>query len=113
MRYFVGGVFSFSIFILLEPFISIWLGHEYILPEIVLYLVVLNVFISYTRGGVMQFLFGYGMFSDIWAPLAEIVINLSVAIACGAKWGLPGILLGGLINSGYLETIFSIFPRIS
>ena len=62
MRYFVGGVFSFSIFILLEPFISIWLGHEYILPEIVLYLVVLNVFISYTRGGVMQFLFGYGMF---------------------------------------------------
>ena len=65
----------------------------------------------------MQFLFGYGMFSDIWAPLAEIVINLSVAIACGAKWGLPGILLGGLtksgINSGYLETIFSIFPRIS
>ena len=31
MRYFVGGVFSFSIFILLEPFISIWLGHEYIL----------------------------------------------------------------------------------
>ena len=98
MRYFVGGVFSFSIFILLEPFISIWLGHEYILPEIVLYLVVLNVFISYTRGGVMQFLFGYGMFSDIWAPLAEIVINLSVAIACGAKWGLPGILLGGLTS---------------
>lgn len=98
MRYFIGGVFAFSVLILMEPFIGIWLGSEYFLSKTVLYLIVLNVFIGYTRGGVMQFLFGYGMFSDIWAPISEIVINLSVAILCGARWGLPGILMGGIVS---------------
>lgn len=98
MRYFIGGLFSFAILILIDPFIQIWLGKEYILSDIVVYMIVVNVFLSYTRGGVMQFLFGYGMFADIWAPLAEIVINLSVAITCGALWGLPGILLGGITS---------------
>lgn len=98
MRYFIGGLFSFAILILIDPFIQIWLGPEYILSNEVIYLIVINVFLSYTRGGVMQFLFGYGMFSDIWAPITEIIINLSVAITCGAKWGLPGVLLGGILS---------------
>lgn len=98
MRYFIGGLFSFAILILIDPFIQIWLGSEYILPDIVIYLIVINVFLGYTRGGVMQFLFGYGMFADIWAPISEIVINLTVAISCGAKWGLPGVLLGGILS---------------
>jgi len=98
MRYFIGGLFAFAVLILVDPFISIWLGKEYLLSNIVVYLIVLNVFIGYTRGGVMQFLFGYGLFADIWAPISEIVINLSIAIICGAKWGLPGILLGGLTS---------------
>lgn len=98
MRYYIGGLFSFAILILVDPFITIWLGSDYQLSREVIYLITLNVFIGYTRGGVMQFLFGYGMFADVWAPIAEIVINLSTAITCGAKWGLPGVLLGGIIS---------------
>lgn len=98
MRYFIGGLFSFAVLLLIKPFISIWLGAEYLLSNFVLLLIVLNIFIGYTRGGVMQFLFGYGMFADVWAPVSEIVINLSVAIACGSMWGLPGILLGGILS---------------
>lgn len=98
MRYFIGGFFSYAVFTLVNPFITLWLGTEYLLSDIVLYLIIINIFLSYTRGGVMQFLFGYGMFADIWAPIAEIVINLSVAITCGSLWGLPGILLGGITS---------------
>lgn len=98
MRYFIGGLFSFSILTLINPFITIWLGEKYVLSSTIVYLVVVNVFLGYTRGGVMQFLFGYGLFADIWAPIAEIVINLSVAITGGHYWGLPGILLGGITS---------------
>lgn len=98
MRYFIGGLFSFSILMLIDPFIKIWLGNEYILSSIVVYLIVINVFLGYTRGGVMQFLFGYGLFADIWAPITEIVINLSVAIVGGHFFGLPGILMGGITS---------------
>lgn len=98
MRYFIGGFFSFAILTLIDPFISIWLSPEYILSPTILYLICINVFIGYTRGGVMQFLFGYGMFKDIWAPILEIIINLSIAVIGGHYWGLPGILLGGLTS---------------
>ncbi len=98
MRYFIGGSIAFAIYVLIEPFISFWLGTEYLLSHSVLLLIVLNVFISYTRGGVMQFLYGFGLFYDIWAPIAEIVINLSVAIVGGHFWGLPGVILGGLTS---------------
>ncbi len=106
MRYFIGGLFAFAILVLIDPFIQIWLGNEYLLSNTVVYLIVINVFLGYTRGGVMQFLFGYGMFSDIWAPITEIVINLSVAIACGAKWGLPGVLLGGILSQLLIVNIW-------
>lgn len=41
-------------------------------------------------------MYGYGLFWDVWAPLAESVINISVAIIGGYLWGLPGVLLGGI-----------------
>jgi hypothetical protein len=98
MRYFIGGVFTFATYSLIEPFITIWLGDEYILSTTILFLICLNYFIGYTRGGVMQFLFGYGLFQDVWAPISEIVINLSVAISCGFLWGLEGVLLGVIVS---------------
>lgn len=98
VRYLIGGTIAFAIYILIDPFISLWLGLEYLLPHSVLLLIVLNVFISYTRGGVMQFLYGFGLFYDVWAPVAEIIINLSVAIVGGYFFGLTGVILGGLTS---------------
>lgn len=98
IRFLIAGILSYAVYTLINPFIILWLGREYLLSTFVIMLITLNVFISYTRGGVMQFLFGYGLFRDIWAPVAEIVINLSVAILGGLKWGLPGVLLGGIVS---------------
>lgn len=97
-RFLIAGVMSFSVYTLINPFVMLWLGEKYLLPSMVLMLITINVFIGYVRGGVMQFLFGYGLFRDVWAPIAEICINLGVAVLGGMKWGLPGILLGGLTS---------------
>ena len=97
-RYFVGGVVAFSLLMLINPFVELWLGSEYLLPSTVLFLIVTNVFIQYTRDGVMQFLYGYGLFKDVWASIAEVIINLSVACVAGHYWGLQGILLGGIMS---------------
>ncbi len=105
-RYFLGGVISFCLYMLADSFISLWLGKQYILPHIVLVLIVINVFISYTRGGVTQFLYGYGLFYDVWASIAEIIINLSIACVCGYLYGLPGVLLGGIISQILIVNIW-------
>ncbi|QWP30287.1 hypothetical protein J5W80_05490 [Akkermansia muciniphila] len=92
----IAGTVCFPFYQLLEPFITLWLGAEYILPREIMLLLVIRLFITITRGVVDQFLYGYGLFWDVWAPLAESVINISVAIIGGYLWGLPGVLLGGI-----------------
>ena len=94
IRFLIAGCVSFGLLQLTEPFITLWLGENYILPYSVFILLIINSFINYTRGAVDQFLYGYGLFYDTWAPIAEIGINLTVSIIGGSLWGLSGILLG-------------------
>lgn len=98
VRYYVAGTVVFLIYMLMNPFISLWLGPQYILNDTVLGLLLFKFFIGQIRGATDQFLFGYGLFYDTWAPIAEGVIYLIVAIIGGYLWGLPGILLGGCIS---------------
>ena len=98
IRYFVGSILSFCIFLLAQPFISLWLGKEYILDKNILFLVCISKFIGYSRGSIEQFLNGFGLYWDIWAPVVELIINIGVACLCGFHWGLPGVLLGGIVS---------------
>lgn len=72
-------------------------------------LIIINLFITVTRGAVDQFLYGYGLFWDVWAPIVESVINISVAIIGGYLWGLPGILLGGISSLVLIVGIWKPF----
>lgn len=95
----LASIFAILLFYLTEPFIALWLGKQYILGRIVLLLLISDVFIQHYAGATYQFLAGYGLFKDIWASIAEIIIYISLAIVCGYKWGLNGILLAAVIKS--------------
>ena len=94
IRFLVSGAYTFLIYHLIEPFISLWLGSEFILGKTTLCLILVNVFISQYRGTTDQFLSGYGLFKDVWASIVEVIIFIVVAFLCGKAWGLNGILLG-------------------
>ena len=51
------------------------------------------------RGTNDQFIQGYGLFYDIWAPFAEAVVLVTVAILGGKILGLAGVLLGNITSS--------------
>ena len=46
------------------------------------------------RGVTEQFLFGYGLFYDVWAPLVESALFIILSIVFGSIYGLPGVLAG-------------------
>ncbi len=98
LRYFFSGIFVFSLYNLTEPFISLWLGDEYILNKSTLIIMLINTYISQTRGAVDLFINGFGLFSDIWAPCTEAAISLILSLLLGYFWGLEGILLGVTIS---------------
>lgn len=98
IRFLIAGTISFALLQLTEPFIALWLGDDYILPRSILCLVIAKSFINYTRGATDQFLFGYGLYKDIWAPVAEAAINIGVACVAGYFFGLAGVLAGGVTS---------------
>jgi hypothetical protein len=106
IRYYIAGIFIFSLYHLIEPFISLWLGGNYIMNKSILILILANSFILQTRGTNDQYIYGFGLFSDIWAPLTEAVLNLSIAIICGSFWGIEGVLMGPLISMTLIVCIW-------
>lgn len=97
IRFFIAGIFIFGLYHLIVPFITLWLGEQYILSDTILLLILCNFFILLTRGATDQFLYGYGLFYDTWAPVTESVIYIITALAGGTLWGLQGVLLGGIV----------------
>lgn len=99
IRMFIAGVIVFGIYNLSGYFIALWLGSEYVLNSVVVTLICCRLFIFISRGAVNQFIFGFGLFSDTWAPIVESVIFISVAIVGGTFWDISGVLMGGLVSS--------------
>lgn len=98
VQFLVVGVLAVCIFHLCNPFITVWLGAEYLLSTLILALVSIRFFLSAFRGTTDQFLFGYGLFYDVWAPAVESIISIAVAVVGGILWGLPGVLCGPLVS---------------
>ena len=110
-RVFIAGFFTSCIYILVDGFIDVWLGSEYVLPHLVVILICVQFFMAIVREVTDQFLFGYGLFYDIWAPVAESVIFVVASIVLGSLYGLPGVLAGPLIST--FAIVYSFQKRVS
>ena len=94
----IAAILSFSLYTLLEPFVAHWLGSEYIMDNRILILLVIYIYITNSRNSVDSFNYAHGMYADVWSAWAELIINISVTIICGLKWGIIGILLGKIAS---------------
>lgn len=99
IRFLVAGILTACIYHLCNPFISVWLGNEYPLSSLILLLISIQFFLAVFRGTTEQFIFGYGLFYDVWAPAVESIIFIATSMICGSMWGLPGVLCGPLVST--------------
>lgn len=97
-NFWTTGVSCTGFYFLTEPFIHLWLGEKYILPHIILTLIVVNNFFTHTRGWTDLFINGYGLFWDVWAPIAECILFFIASITGGILYGFSGILLGSIFS---------------
>ena len=107
-RFLVVMVCSLCIWFLADPFISVWIGAGYLLDRTTLLLILVIFFLGTMRAVVDTFINSYGMFQDIWAPVAEAILNLGFSIGLGYFYGLHGILMGVIISQ--LVIVFTWKP---
>lgn len=98
VRHFIAGLICFAIYHLIEPFICIWLGPEYVMDRTILILLVIYTYIGNSRGVVDMYNHAYGLYADVWSAWTELIINITVTVICGSMWGIIGILLGKIVS---------------
>jgi O-antigen/teichoic acid export membrane protein len=96
-RFWYASIVCFAFYTLAHPFISVWVGKQYVLNQIPFILLTIYLFIAQTRVCDI-FLNAYGLYKDIFAPIIEVILNVSLSILFGYFWGLSGVLMGVLIS---------------
>ena len=112
-RFLILGIIIFSLLLFLQSFIGCWLGTEYQLSNIIVYLVIFNLFIRYQTAAVYIYLGSAGLFSDIWASWTELVVNIAITLLLAPTYGIAGILLGKIISFGFISTFWKPYYLFS
>lgn len=105
IRYFLAGLCSITLYFTVSPFINVWLGSKYLMPNVLIILLSTHIFVQQARLTVDNFKNGYSLYQDVWAPIIEVVLNLCIGIALAFHYGLMGILLG-LVSAEVLVKMF-------
>lgn len=95
--YCVTGI---CILCLIEPFIKLWIGEEFLLPSSILIVLVINYYIQGMRKTNARFKEAAGIFyEDRFVPILESLINLIFSIILGKMMGLIGVFIGTICSS--------------
>ena len=105
-RYLILGIVVFPLLMFLQSFVGCWLGEQYLLSELIVYLIILNIFLMLHNGTVLIFIGAHGMFSDIWAVWTEFFLNISITLILAPYFGIVGILLGKTISIAFSGAIW-------
>lgn len=100
-----------ELIVLLNPFISFWVGNSFKMDNITVVVIILNYVIRMFRNTPQVFIDGYGLaWQQRWKAIFESIINLfaSLLFIIVFKLGVAGVLLGTLTSS--LLTVFWYEP---
>ena len=84
---------------LIISFVKLWLGDEYILSNLTIILILINLFIQMTREITEMFKTVSGFFDDTYAPFLEGGLNIIFSLILVQKMGLNGVIIGTIISN--------------
>ena len=99
-NFIISIIASACIYLLITPFVKVWLGDDYILSNLTVLVLVANFFQASMRTSFSVFKEAAGVFyEDRFVPLVESVVNILASIILVQLFGLPGVFMGTIISS--------------
>ena len=89
-----------ALFNLFNPFITLWLGEEYLFSMPMVFIISFNFYLRGMRNTVLTYRSALGLFEkDKYKAVIEAVVNLIASIILGIKYGAIGIFIGTAIST--------------
>ena len=84
---------------LIEPFVAIWLGEEFILSKGILILAVVLFYLQGLNSGIDIAKSAAGLYHpDRYVPMCEAILNMGISVALAPRYGVAGVLTGTLVS---------------
>lgn len=100
LNFYLSTLFSTCILFLIEPFIILWVGKEYLINFEIIIVVIINFFQKSMRQSFIVFKDAAGIWEeDKFIPIIESILNLIFSIIFLKLWGLAGIFYGTIASS--------------
>ena len=96
----IFGLSATLFYFLITPFIKVWIGADNLLPQLVLVVMTLHVYIRGMRKTPSAFKEAGGVFyEDRYIPVIESIVNLVASLILTHYFGLAGVLMGTIIST--------------
>lgn len=91
--FWMTSVCSICLYILLNPFVEIWLGKDYVLGKEIVLVLVLDFYVTNMIRTVALFRTSNGLFiQGKYRPVIMAVLNVVLSVVLAYSWGLFGVL---------------------
>ena len=99
INFWIYGFCSIAFFVLIPPFITLWLGVDFLIDEICFLLIIINCYLLGQSTIYNNARIAKGDFSkDKWISLAQAIVNLVISIIGAMLWGLLGVYIGTVVS---------------
>lgn len=99
LAFWIYGFCSIALFILLNDFIALWIGKEYVFSNNAVLIIVLNFYLPGSLSATILFRDTTGLFKQTkYVFIITSIINLLLSLIFGVYFGLIGILSATLIS---------------
>ena len=106
VRFLISGAIVFSLLLFLQPFVIYWFGRQYRLSDLIVFLLVFNIFIYLSRGVVENYISAHGLYSDVWVAWTELALNICITLCLAPFYGIVGILLGKILSVFFIAVFW-------
>lgn len=110
-NFYIYSLFSVCLFVLINPFVDIWLNKNYVLSTLVAFLLALNFYLTGMGAVTNSFRSAYGLFYKAkFRPLIMVIINIVLSVILVKPMGIAGVLVGTIVSR--LLTIAWVDPLV-
>lgn len=98
--YWMAGIAGICLWELLNPFVELAFGKQYLFAENIVLILCINFFIDQARRPILTFKESMGLFwYDRYKAVAEAGINLVISVILAMYFGVAGVFLGTLCST--------------
>ncbi len=99
LSFWLYGFCSICLWILINPFISLWVGKDYLFNDFTVFVIVLDFLMDGYQRVPILYKDACGLFwQGRYRPFATTILNILLSIALAPSIGIAGVLLGTIIS---------------